>query len=189
MPTVAHREEYQLRMKALESQGLSAQLDLLWEEELCEKAAQGHRGFPEKRPWLESMLREWSAALGMTPEALFTSMERARRYWSASYYQPANQPPLSRVRVFETQADVERAIPKGTLFKCPMCDGLSKHPTQCDTGLRMGNADKVCDWKACGLFRTMGKGFRCVVKERVLAGDFQVFEIFWPMSIETKGAS
>lgn len=180
---VSHREDYQRQIAELESQGLTAQLDLLWRHELNADVAQGHHGFPEKRIWLEGMLREWSAKLGIAPEKLFTAMERARRYWSANYYQPANQPPLGDIRVFETQADVDRAIPNGTLFKCPMCGGLSKHPIRCDTGLPMDGGGKICDWKAYGLFGTLSKGFRCIVKERVLAGDFRLFEIFWPMSI------
>lgn len=182
MPNVAHRQEYRDRLKNLESQGLSAQIDFLWAEELSEKNSDGSARFDSKmRVWMDSMIREYAEVLGITPEATFTAMEANRRYWSANYYQQANFPPLGKVRVFDTQADLETAIPNGTRFRCPACDGSSNHPTVCDSGHKFG--DKVCDWKAFGLFRTMGKGFRCVVKERALKGEVQVFEIFWPESI------
>jgi hypothetical protein len=181
MPNVAHRPEYMNRIRELASEGLPAQLDYLWQQELSERNPDGSGRFDEKRPWVESMIREYAATLRMRPEALFVAMESNRRYWSANYYQQANQPPLGKIRVFETQAEVEAAIPRGTLFRCPACDGLSKHPTVCDSGKIFG--DKPCDWKAFGLLGTLGKGFRCVVKEKVLAGDFAVFEIFWPESI------
>jgi len=68
-------------------------------------------------------------------------------------------------------------------FRCPMCGGVSNNPVECDTGCNMPGTDKVCDWKAYGLFGTLGKGVTVVNGNSMLHGS-----IFKPIIMENDSA-
>lgn len=132
---------------------------------------------------LDRILPEYAGALGLSEEAVLNAIEKKRDYSAVNYYQEANFPTLADVKLFDTLADFRAAFPSGK-YVCPACDGHSSDPYQCDTGIvrGKGNVSQVCDWKSWGLFRTMGKGLRVVVKERFEAAP-GVHEIFMPLEL------
>ena len=57
----------------------------------------------------------------------------------------------------------------------------SKDPTTCNSGVV--TKGKTCDWKAWGLFRTMGHGVRLTVLDGFLDNPV-VYKIFTPLELE-----
>jgi hypothetical protein len=126
---------------------------------------------------LDRVLPEYAAALDMTPDAVLAAIESRRDYSAINFYQEANFPKLGDVRVFESPNAFKSAFPSGK-YVCPSCEGHSTDPYECDTGtVRDG---KACNWKSYGLFGTMGKGLRAVVKSTFLESP-RVHEIFMPV--------
>jgi hypothetical protein len=120
--------------------------------------------------------------LHVSPLQIFESLEKKRDYSYPNYYQWAKFPKLDTVTVFENREQMLETIKAKDGFRCPACGGISKNYQTCDTGLKMKNG-KVCDWKAYGLFGTMGNGLRFIVVEEFL-NDAVVFEIFYPVAME-----
>lgn len=134
----------------------------------------------EKMAFIRAMLADYSKALGLPEADILAAIEGKRDYSAANYYQDANFPSLAGVRVFETQAELLAAIPSKK-FRCPSCGDISTNPYECNAPAR--EKGKKCDWKAYGLFRTAGKGFRFTVKEGFLEHP-KVDEIFMPVDFE-----
>ncbi len=125
----------------------------------------------------------YSNVLGLTKLEVIKAIEDKRTYSSINYYQKANFPKLKDdVIVYENQKELHEKIQPKRGFRCPSCGGISKDPYTCDSGEK--NSDgKICDWKAYGLFGTMGKGLRFTVKDMFLENP-RVDEIFMPIHLE-----
>ena len=130
---------------------------------------------------LDRVLPEYSTALGLTHDEVLAAIEARRDVTAPNYYQEANFPKLDGVRVFESPAAFVAAFPSGR-YVCPSCEGHSTDPYECDAGtVRDG---KRCNWKSYGLFGTMGKGLRAIVKSTFLDAP-RVHEIFMPVEAAT----
>ena len=88
------------------------------------------------------------------------------------------------ITIYESLEDLKNKIDFSKGFRCPACGGVSKNPYKCDSG-QLINDEKVCDWKAYGLFGTMGKGFTFTIKDGFLENP-KVDDIFYPVSLETE---
>lgn len=128
---------------------------------------------------LDRVLPEYSAVLGLTPDAVLAAIEAHRDIAPVSYYQEGNFPKLDGVTVFESPEAFRAAAPSGK-FICPACEGHSTDPYTCNTGIVRNG--KPCDWKSWGLFGTAGKGLRAVVKSTFLDAP-KVHEIFMPVEL------
>lgn len=134
---------------------------------------------------LERIIVEWPKKLGGTGEELFLKAESARTYSVPNYYQDCNFPELSDdIAVFEDREDFLRKFPS-RIFICPSCGGESTDPQECNSGVKKKDIKdgktRVCNWKAYGLFKCLGKGYRLVLKK-----DFsgKIIEIFRPKELE-----
>lgn len=130
---------------------------------------------------LERLLPEYSAAFDIPQDELLLVIEASRKVSAVNFYQDSNFPSLKDVTVFKTAGDFRMAYPSGK-FICPACGGHSNSPSDCDTGLVRDK--RVCDWKAYGLFGTMGKGMRLVVQDQFMRAP-GVLEIFMPVESTT----
>ena len=138
----------------------------------------------ERAERVEAFIRkrvvQYSERLGFTPIEILTAFQKAKNVNAPNYYQEAIIPDITGVIVFDTPKEFRECFPSGR-YLCPACDGISKHMTICDAGtLKEG---EPCDWKAYGLFGTLGKGFRFLVKEGFLEKSV-VYEIFKPIELE-----
>jgi hypothetical protein len=129
--------------------------------------------------WVIDRVRHYSEKTGLEASAILDSWEKDRDYWHVNYYQEANQPEIKgdNVRVFENIGEFRSSL-EGKGFRCPNCGGVSSNPMTCDTGIK-DKSGKICDWKAYGLFRTMGKGVYIYIKS-----ELKVFDIFMPIAWE-----
>lgn len=128
--------------------------------------------------------QEYASAMGVEPARVIQRFEERRSYCTVNYYQEANFPSLESVHVFQTQDELKNLVDKG--FRCPCCNGVSKSPYECDTGLKM-EGGKVCDWKSYGLFGTLGKGLTFTVKETFF-DHRKVETVFYPVGMEKQAA-
>ena len=135
--------------------------------------------------FIRAMLNEYSAVLGFSEIEILTELEKIRDYSAINYYQLANFPPLKDVHVHDTVEQLRTDFPSGK-FVCPNCKGISTDCSTCNSGLIVDNGiannGLPCDWKAWGLFRTMGRGYRFVVKEEFLNRPV-VHEVFMPLEL------
>lgn len=127
--------------------------------------------------------KQYSEAFGYSMEEILEATEKRRDYSANNYYQEANFPSLDGVEVFASGDDFKKKYPSGK-FRCPMCKGISTNPTTCNSGDLMSETE-VCDWKAWGLFGTLGKGMRTAAKEGFLERPV-VYDIFPPIELETR---
>lgn len=130
--------------------------------------------------FLQAMLKEYASVLGFSEDEILTKLEKRRDYSAINFYQPANFPPLKGVHVFDTAEQLSSEFPSGK-FVCPNCKGISTDCTTCNSGIIMENK-LPCDWKAWGLFGTMGLGYWFVVKDEFLKRPV-VHEIFMPLEL------
>lgn len=140
----------------------------------------GERMERKKMAFIRGMLVEYSKALGLPEADILVAIEGKRDYSAANYYQESNFPSLDGVRIFETRAELQAAIPSRK-FRCPSCGDISTDSYKCNASAK--EKGKKCDCKAYGLFRTAGKGFRFTIKEGFLDHP-QVYEIFMPVDFE-----
>ncbi|MTH95225.1 hypothetical protein [Roseibium sp. RKSG952] len=135
--------------------------------------------YDAKFNWAIERAEQYGKALDMDPADILDAWEKDRNYWYMNYYQPAKQPEIKaeNVHVFDTVDDLKKSI-EGPRFRCPACNGVSSDAYTCDSGIETDG--KTCDWKAYGLFGTLGKGAFVYVKER-LAGQ----NIFMPVAWES----
>jgi len=143
----------------------------------------GHKNWHDyggKLAWIVARANHYAEKTGLTPEAILDAWEAKRDYWYMNYYQESRQPLINddKVRVFETVADMLESMGK-TGFRCPACEGVSKSPYECTTGIEKHG--KPCDWKVYGLFGHMGKGVSVFVKEKV-AGESLFMPVAWESS-------
>lgn len=137
-----------------------------------------------KLAWVLERAAHYAEKTGMPVAELLDAWERDRSYWYMNYYQDAQQPEIKddSVRVFDTPEDFKASVGK-TGFRCPNCKGVSRDPQTCNSGDEM-DAGKVCDWKAYGLFRTLGEGITIFVK-----ADVRMVHIFMPVAWEKSADS
>lgn len=122
--------------------------------------------------------------LGMSQREILNAFEEARKYWSANYYQQGQQPRIGKnVIIYETKSHFLKEIVSNK-FRCPHCKGISTDPETCNSGEVM-SPGKRCDWKAYGLFGTLGKGLRFIIKEEFFKSP-KVHNIFMPVELEKR---
>lgn len=119
------------------------------------------------------------------PVKIFKALEKSRDYTYANFYQWIKFPRLDdgKVMIFETTADLNDKIQFEKRFRCPNCYGISRSPYTCNSGKIV--TGKTCDWKAHGLFKTMGRGLLLIVKSRWMEKP-GVHECFMPIAFEGK---
>lgn len=141
-----------------------------------EKSPGFHR-YDDKFDWAIERAKHYGESLDMDPVAILDAWENDRDYWYMNYYQDCNQPKISdgSVRVFETVDDLKTSIARPQ-YRCPACGGVSSNPYTCDSGIERDG--KPCDWKAYGLFGTLGKGAFVYVKEK-LRGQSIFMPVAW----------
>lgn len=139
----------------------------------------------ERAVQLDSFIREtvteYATALGMNELDVLAALEGCRTYCAVNYYQQSKFPSLTGVRIFGSTEELSAAIPSRK-FRCPACGGVSTNYQECNSG-ELRKDGGTCNWKAYGLFRTMGAGAHIVVKDQFLA-DGIVHEIFMPLEFE-----
>lgn len=141
----------------------------------CEKhPCKCFHAYCDKFKWTLCRAQHYSEKTGIPASEILDTWERRRNYWYQNYYQDINQPLIGgdNVRLFDTEKDLVAAV-QGKGFRCPSCGKISKNHMECDAG--------DCDWKAYGLFRTLGKGITVIVKE-----DLRMGEMFMPVAWEGK---
>ncbi len=132
--------------------------------------------------------KHYEEKTGVPSSEILTAWESRREYWYMNYYQNANQPLIEgdSVRVFETKEDLLEAIGKEG-FRCPHCNGVTRNPYACDSGIRMPlintkGRSEPCNWKVYGLFGSLGKGVYVFVKAE-LRGENMFKPIAWEESL------
>lgn len=138
----------------------------------------GFHDYRAKLAWVLGRVRHYAEKTGASPVDILEAWEGARDYWYMNYYQDSRQPLIrgERVRVFENKRALKRSIMAGgdLEFRCPNCKGISTDPQECNAP-HPGD----CDWKAFGLFGTLGKGATVIVR-----GEWIPHEIFMPVAWE-----
>jgi hypothetical protein len=152
---------------------------LLAAVERDEKQSPSFHDYRAKLKFVVERAEHYAAKTGLEAADILDAWEKDRTYWYINYYQDSNQPEIKadKVRVFETVEGLMSTIGKPE-FRCPMCGGISKSPYACDSGKEVGKG-KTCDWKAYGLFGTLGKGISVFVKKEI-----RIETIFMPVSWE-----
>jgi hypothetical protein len=124
----------------------------------------------------------YSNRLGFSQLEILEAMEKRRTYWSMNFYQAANFPRIGKkVEVFENLKGFYTKFPSHK-YICPLCEGQSNNPQICDTGLAAKTNSGICDWKAFGLFGTLGKGYSFLIKDSFL-DEPKVYNIFMPLEL------
>lgn len=133
-----------------------------------------------KLAWAIERAKHYAEKTGLTPESILDAWEAKRNYWYMNYYQDSSQPEIQgdKVRIFETVSEMLESIGENG-FRCPACEGVSKSPYKCTTGIKKDG--KPCDWKVYGLFGHLGKGVSVFVKEKV-AGESIFMPVAWESS-------
>jgi len=145
---------------------------------------EGNRRAQRVEEFIRDKTEKYSQIIGCTPLEALIALEKKRSYSAGNYYQEANFPDLKGgVMLFNSILEFKNRFPSKQ-FRCPMCKGVSTNPKTCNTNLPMSDG-KTCDWKSWGLFGTVGKGLRFIVKEEFLK-DGCVYEIFMPIELEVK---
>lgn len=131
----------------------------------------------DKFKWVIDRANHYSNMSGIDATGILEKWENDRDYWYMNYYQECNQPKFEgdNIRIFDTVEEFKKSgIEKG--FRCPHCNGISINPVTCNSGIKING--KICDWKAYGLFGTLGKGIFVFIKER-LEGHTIFYPIAW----------
>ncbi len=155
-------------------------------QQLIDSIIKSSKGFhkssiDEMVTFINSMLSDYSAWLGISESELLERMEKIRDITAPNFYQRSKFPQLKEVTLFDTTDDLRKAIgDRG--FRCPKCGQESKDYQACDSIL-LDDEGNNCNWKAYGLFGTMGKGLTVAVKEQFLKLP-QVWDIFMPINME-----
>lgn len=134
--------------------------------------------------FIRNRVAQYSEILGFTPIEILTAFQKAKNVNAPNYYQQAIIPDIAGVTIFENAKEFRECFPSRR-YVCPSCEGISTNMTVCDSGKPMNNSGEICDWKAYGLFGTLGKGFRFLVKEGFLEKSV-VYEIFKPIELESQ---
>ena len=135
----------------------------------------------DKFKWIIDRAKHYAEKTGLIWEAILDQWEESRNYWYMNYYQECNQPEIKdeNVMIFETVEDLHKSV--GDIgFRCPLCNGISTNPYECNTGIKIGKNDtgKTCNWVVYGLLRDLGKGVYVFVKEEV-KGERMFMPVTW----------
>lgn len=124
---------------------------------------------------------EYSKFLDLSPLEVFQALEKSRTYSYPNFYQESNQPSFNddRVFLFDTQADLLASVQQKKGFICPSCGGITMKSSMCNLKNSEGGR---CNWKAYGLFGTLGKGIHIAVKDG-FAERAIIQEIFLPVAM------
>ena len=117
--------------------------------------------------FVEAMVENYSKVLGMDKLEVLRTIETNRDYSAPNYYQEANFPKLdsSQVMIFKNKEEFFERFPSHQ-FVCPACEGISTDPYECNSGEFMDKKEKkICNWKAYGLFGTLGKGIQILFRD------------------------
>lgn len=136
--------------------------------------------------FIRQFTAEYAEVLSLSQADVIEAIEAKRDYSAPNFYQQANFPSLDGVRLFDTLEAFRAAIPSRK-FRCPCCQGISTDPYACNSGDKKSDGE-TCNWKSYGLFRTIGKGMRVVIKEGFLEHP-EVHEIFMPVEFEEQTAA
>lgn len=145
----------------------------------CRRVSQCWHKFCDKIPWVLERAQHYAEKTGLDASAILDKWEQDRSYWYMNYYQDAKQPLLDadNIRVFDSQDSLVQSV--GDLgFRCPRCGGVSDSPYECTSGQEM-EPGQICDWKAWGLFGTLGKGAFVFLLDTMQSGH-----IFMPVAWE-----
>lgn len=158
------------------------------------KQSPGFHDYNAKLAWVLDRAKHYAEKTGLSQVDILNSWEKLRDYWYMNYYQDANLPLIEgeRVKVFDVVEDLHKSV-AGFGFRCPACDGASRDPYTCDSGIKMKvtkgkgkkaklvDSDKVCDWKVYGLLGDLGKGVYVFVKAEMRGN-----RVFKPIAWETE---
>lgn len=133
----------------------------------------------ELEKFLNETLENYSAFLGFDKLKIMKAIESRRNYSAINYYQRANFPLLSDIKIYENRDEFLKQCPSHA-FICPHCNGISSDPNECNSGIKIEG--KLCDWKSYGLFGTLGKGINILFKDSFLK-DGVVYDIFMPKEL------
>jgi hypothetical protein len=131
---------------------------------------------------IERVTTEYGKFLNLDKLTMLRTIEERRDYNTVNYYQDANFPKLDTndVLVFQNQKEFMERFPSKQ-FICPACKQISTDPYICNSN-HIDKKGKVCDWKAYGLFHTMGKGIKILFKDKFLECPTPQ-EIFRPIEL------
>lgn len=152
-----------------------------------ERKSPGFHDYRGKLDWIVSRANHYAEKTGLSAETILDAWESQRTFWYMNYYQDCRQPEITghKVRVFETTEQLRESIgTKG--FRCPHCSGIATNPYECNSGIELplmnsGGVPKPCNWKAFGVFGSLGKGVSVFVKS-VLRVDNIFMPIAWEQS-------
>jgi hypothetical protein len=159
-----------------------------------EKKSPGFHDYTEKLIWALDRSKHYAEKTGLGQVAILDSWEKQRDYWYMNYYQDSKLPLIEgdKVKVFDVVEDLHKSV-AGFGFRCPACDGASRDPYDCDSGIKkmvtkgkgkkakLVESDEVCDWKVYGLFGDLGKGVYVFVK-----AEMRGQRVFKPIAWETE---
>lgn len=160
--------------------------EVLQELEEKLKNAYEHWGFERMQPTKVFILersKQWETVTKIPYYEIISRWLDNCSYSMINYFQETNQPALdNKTKIFNTIDDFHNSVgEKG--FRCPYCGGVSSHPYECNSGLMVKLSNKKgkhpCNWKAYGLFGTIGKGSFVFVKE-----GLNYSNIFMPIAWE-----
>lgn len=152
-----------------------------------EKGRSGFHDYRAKLEWIHARCQHYAERTGIPAKTILAGWEEKRGYWYMNFYQDANQPLLDeKVRIFPTQQALRDSVGAHG-FRCPNCRGVSKDPQVCNSGVVLGRLERpsaVCDWKAFGLFGTLGKGVDILILETEDGSGMRQGNIFMPVAWE-----
>lgn len=144
------------------------------------KGETGEERSRQLESFLDERIGQYAEKFSIDKGELLEMFEEARDYSAINFYQEAHFPSLDNVRVFQNMAELKKSV--GNLgFECPCCGGVSTDAYRCDSGLAMDKDGKICDWKAGGLFKTLGKGVNVAVVDLFLEAP-TIEHIFMPIA-------
>ena len=167
----------------MEIQESPAYQKLLRDVERDETRANGFHDYRAKLRWIIQRAGHYAEKTGIAAKDILAGWENDRSYWYMNYYQDSNQPEIAgdAVRVFDTCDDLAKQIGQSA-FRCPCCQGVSRSPYECDSGILIDRLDGnhgPCDWKVYGLLRDLGQGVYVFVR-----GECRGERIFMPLAWE-----
>ena len=135
----------------------------------------------EKIEWIIERAKHYQLKTGKPYQEIIDTWVSKKNYWYINYFQEANQPLITGedVYLFENIEEAKESF-KELGFRCHRCGGISKSPKECDTNIVIDK--KTCDWKAYGLFGTLGKGVTIILKDTI-----SIENIFKPIAYEKEG--
>jgi len=115
--------------------------------------------------FISDRIPEYAILLNTSLSEALDIVAKARRVNYANWFQDGNIPTLKDVSIFETKAHFQSTFSSGNSI-CPACSGISTNYRVCNSGVIIKK--KICDWKAFGLFGTLNKGVKILIKENAV---------------------